>query len=78
MTAITNGRCFGSGFWVCPNAEIDDGLLDVMVADGIGRLRILRLIPKITKGTHLNEPILSNQTRHLEIQILEKKLRVIV
>jgi diacylglycerol kinase family enzyme len=74
-----------------------------MVADGIGRLRILRLIPKITKGTHLNEPILSNhqarrvlinsekpfvveadgeipysQTRHLEIQILEKKLRVIV
>jgi YegS/Rv2252/BmrU family lipid kinase len=103
MTAITNGRCFGSGFWVCPNAEIDDGLLDVMVADGIGRLRIMGLIPKITKGTHLNEPILSNhqasrvlidsekpfvveadgeipysQTRHLEIQILKRRLRVIV
>ncbi len=103
MTAITNGRCFGSGFWVCPNAEIDDGLLDVMVADGIGRLRIMRLIPKITKGTHMNETILSNhqarrvlidsekpfvveadgeipysQTSHLDIQILEKRLRVIV
>ena len=103
MTAITNGRCFGSGFWVCPNAEIDDGLLDVMVADGIGRLRIMGLIPKITKGTHLNEPILSNhqasrvlidsekpfvveadgeipysQTRHLEIQVLKRRLRVIV
>ena len=103
MTAITNGRCFGSGFWVCPQAEIDDGLLDVMVADGIGRVRIMRLIPKITKGTHLNETILKKhqarrividsekpmvveadgeipypQTRHLEIQILERKLRVIV
>ncbi len=52
MTAITNGRCFGSGFWVCPEAEVDDGLLDVMMADSIGRLGIMRLIPKITKGTY--------------------------
>ena len=103
MTAITNGRCFGSGFWVCPEAQVDDGLLDVMVTQSVGRLKILRLIPKIMKGTHVNEPILRNyrarrvvinsqqslvveadgeipypQTRHLEVQILDKKLRVIV
>ena len=103
MTAITNGRCFGSGFWVCPDAQVDDGLLDVMVTQSVGRLKILRLIPKIMKGTHVNEPILKNyrarrvviksqqplvveadgeipypQTRHLEVQILDKKLRVIV
>ena len=60
MTAITNGRCFGSGFWVCPEAQVDDGLLDVMVTQSVGRLKILRLIPKIMKGTHVNEPILSN------------------
>jgi len=103
MTAITNGRCFGSGFWVCPEAQVDDGLLDVMVTQSVGRLKILRLIPKIMKGTHVNEPILKNyrarrvvinsehplvveadgeipypQTQHLEIQILDKKLRVIV
>ncbi len=103
MTAITNGRCFGSGFWVCPEAQVDDGLLDVMVTQSVGRLKILRLIPKIMKGTHINEPILSHyrarriviksekslvveadgeipypQTRHLEVQILDKKLRVIV
>ena len=103
MTAITNGRCFGSGFWVCPDAQVDDGLLDVMVTQSVGRLKILRLIPKIMKGTHVNEPILRNyrarrvvinsqqslvveadgeipypQTRHLEVQILDKKLRVIV
>ena len=103
MTVVTNGRCFGSGFWVCPNAIVDDGLLNVMVADGIGRVQILNLIPKIMKGTHVNEPILKNflakrvvisadeefvveadgevpypQTTHLEVQVLEKKLRVIV
>ena len=103
MTAITNGRCFGSGFWVCPEAQVDDGLLDVMVTQSVGRLKILRLIPKIIKGTHVNEPILKNykarrvdiksqrpfvveadgeipypQTRTLEVQILDKRLRVIV
>ena len=103
MMAITNGRCFGSGFWVCPQAQVDDGLLDVMVTQSVGRLKILRLIPKIMKGTHVNEPILKNyrarrieinsqqplvveadgeipytQTRHLEVKILDKKLRVIV
>jgi len=103
MTAITNGRCFGSGFWVCPDAQVDDGLLDVMVTQSVGRLKILSLIPKIMKGTHINEPILKNyrarrivikseqslvveadgeipytQTQHLEVQILDKKLRMIV
>jgi len=103
MTVVTNGRCFGSGFWVCPDAIVDDGLLNVMVADGIGRVQILSLIPKIMKGAHTNEPILKNflakrvvisadesfaveadgevpypQTTHLEVQVLEKKLKVIV
>ncbi|HIF88382.1 MAG TPA: diacylglycerol kinase family lipid kinase [Candidatus Thioglobus sp.] len=103
MTVVTNGRCFGSGFWVCPDAQVDDGLLNVMVADGIGRVQILGLIPKIMKGTHVNEPILKNflakrvvisadepfaveadgevpypQTTRLEVQVLERKLRVII
>lgn len=58
MTAITNGRCFANGFWVCPEARPDDGLLDLMVADGVGRLTILRMIPKIQTGTHLHEPVI--------------------
>jgi diacylglycerol kinase (ATP) len=58
MTAITNGRCFGNGFWVCPDACADDGLFDVMMAQGVGRVTILRLIPKIMMGSHTNEPIL--------------------
>ena len=58
MTAITNGRCLGNGFWVCPDARADDGLFDVMVTQDVGRLTIMRLIPKIMRGTHVNEPIL--------------------
>jgi len=57
MTVITNGRCFGNGFWVCPDAQVDDGLFDLMVAQSVSRLTILRMIPKLMNGTHIHEPI---------------------
>jgi len=57
MTVVTNGRCFGNGFWVCPDARMDDGLFDLMVAQRVSRLTILRMIPKLMNGTHINEPI---------------------
>ena len=56
MTAVTNGRCFANGFWVCPQAQADDGVFDLMIAKGLNRLQILNLIPKITSGTHLGDP----------------------
>jgi len=58
MTAISNGRCFGNGFWVCPDASPQDGLFDLMVAEAISRMTILSLIPKITKGAHTHEPVI--------------------
>jgi diacylglycerol kinase (ATP) len=59
MIAITNGRCFGSSFWVCPEAQADDGLFDLMVAQNVSQLTILRMIPKFLKGTHVHDPELS-------------------
>ena len=32
LTAVTNGRCFGSSFWLTPMAEITDGELNVIIA----------------------------------------------
>jgi YegS/Rv2252/BmrU family lipid kinase len=57
ITAIGNGRCFGGGFWVCPEALPNDGWLDVMVAQQISRRTILRLLPKLQRGTHIHEPV---------------------
>jgi YegS/Rv2252/BmrU family lipid kinase len=57
MTVVTNGRCFGNGFWVCPDARMDDGLFDLMVAQSVSRPTILRMIPKLMNGTHINESI---------------------
>ncbi|HEY5636979.1 MAG TPA: YegS/Rv2252/BmrU family lipid kinase [Burkholderiales bacterium] len=55
MTAIMNGRSFGGSFWVCPQAEVRDGWLDVMIASALGRIAILGLVPRIMRGTHVGD-----------------------
>jgi diacylglycerol kinase (ATP) len=56
MTAVMNGRAFGGSFHVCPDARADDGELDLLVVDAIGRLAILGLVPKIMRGAHGGDP----------------------
>jgi YegS/Rv2252/BmrU family lipid kinase len=56
MTAVMNGRAFGGSFHVCPDARMDDGELDLLIADGVGRLAILGLVPKIMRGAHAGDP----------------------
>ena len=56
MTAVMNGRAFGGSFHVCPDARADDGMLDLLMVDAIGRLSILGLVPKIMRGTHAGDP----------------------
>lgn len=59
LTGVTNGRCLGSSFWLTPQADIQDGMLDVVVAKALNRVGILQVIPQIMKGTHLNHPAVS-------------------
>lgn len=56
MTAVMNGRAFGGSFHVCPEARIDDGELDLLIADGVGRIEILGLVPRIMRGVHGGDP----------------------
>ena len=56
MTAVMNGTTFGGSFRVCPDARPDDGLLDLLLVDAVGRLEILQLVPRILRGTHAGDP----------------------
>ncbi len=55
MVALNNGRQMGGGFKMAPSASLDDGLLDVIIADGLGRRGILSLLPKVMQGTHIGD-----------------------
>ncbi|HEY3234123.1 MAG TPA: diacylglycerol kinase family protein [Polyangiaceae bacterium] len=54
--AIANGRYFGGGMFIAPNAELSDGLLDLVVLGDLTVAQSLRLAPKLYRGLHLNEP----------------------
>jgi len=53
LVAIGNGRFFGSGMMVLPEAELDDGLFDVLVYRAPGRLRMIADFNLIYRGAHL-------------------------
>jgi YegS/Rv2252/BmrU family lipid kinase len=52
FASTANGRCQGGGFWLTPDASIDDGLLDLCLVDKMRLDEILRHIPKVMEGTH--------------------------
>ena len=54
--AACNSGVFGGGMALAPHARLDDGLLDVVVTGKASKLRYLRGLPKVFKGTHLDEP----------------------
>ena len=47
----------GNGMKMAPYADLDDGLIDILVVDAnITRVRLLSVLPKLFDGTHVNEP----------------------
>ncbi len=52
MIAAANGRCYGGAFNVAPAARLDDGCLQLLVADGRSRAGILALVPAVMRGRH--------------------------
>ncbi|MCW2922482.1 MAG: uncharacterized protein JWL76_2356 [Thermoleophilia bacterium] len=54
---VCNNRYMGGGMLVAPDAEVDDGLLDVVIIGAAGRLKLIRTFPKIYKGTHVLDPL---------------------
>jgi diacylglycerol kinase (ATP) len=53
---VANAAYFGAGMKVAPPAEIDDGLLDVVVMRHGSRLAFLRVLMRIKSGSHLGLP----------------------
>ena len=52
MCAICNGRTYGGGFCAGPEAQPDDGWLDVFIVRKVGRLTIAKLLSMYKNGRH--------------------------
>ena len=65
--AVGNSKVYGGGMFILPMAELDDGMLDVVVCERVGKLRFLRDLPKVFKGRHLDLPY----TKFLRGEVIE-------
>ncbi len=64
--AICIGRYFGGGMKIAPDAELNDGLFEVVTFES-SRIQTLGLTPHIYRGTHLDHSC----ARHFQAQVLE-------
>jgi len=53
---VCNGRYLGGGMMMCPDAEPDDGLLDVLLIGDVTKRDLAFVLPKTYKGKHLPHP----------------------
>jgi YegS/Rv2252/BmrU family lipid kinase len=53
---VANGRYFGGGLEICPEAEPDDGIFDVLLIGDITKRDLMLTMPRIYRGTHLPHP----------------------
>jgi YegS/Rv2252/BmrU family lipid kinase len=53
---ICNGRYLGGGMMMCPDAEPDDGVFDVLLIGDVTKRDLAFVLPKTYKGKHLPHP----------------------
>ena len=56
LVAIGNSKYYGGGMQICPDAKMDDGLLDVCIVNNLTRLQLLRFFPTVFSGKHIRLP----------------------
>ncbi|MCB9000221.1 MAG: diacylglycerol kinase family lipid kinase [Bacteroidales bacterium] len=71
---ISNTR-YTANFLMAPNALTDDGLLDVTIANKLGRIRLLQCFPKIFTGEHVFLPEIETfQAKKIKIEGRQSKI----
>lgn len=60
LVAVGNTASYGGGMRICPAADATDGLLDVVIAGAVGRLALMRIKPRVYRGTHVEHPMVTS------------------
>ena len=73
FVVFSNSKSYGGGMKITPYAEMDDGLIDVVVVTPLSILDMLRTMPKVFSGRHMDHPaILFFRTTTAEVSSPEK------
>ena len=56
LIAAGNGNSYGGGMLVCPNADLQDGLLDLMILNPVSKREFVMIFPSVYEGKHIEHP----------------------
>jgi diacylglycerol kinase (ATP) len=56
LIAVGNGRSYGAGMNVCPNARLDDGLFDLVILEPVSTVEFIKVFPQVYSGKHIHHP----------------------
>jgi diacylglycerol kinase (ATP) len=69
LVAVANAASYGGGMKICPQAQINDGWLDVLILKPLSKIEFLRVFPKVYAGTHVTHPaVVIRRARSVEIE----------
>jgi YegS/Rv2252/BmrU family lipid kinase len=75
LIAVNNGRYFGGGMKIAPDADPCDGLLDIITVRDVNKLRLLYNFPRLYKGTHITHPMVNTyKAKLIDVKTSEKLL----
>ncbi|GAA0514331.1 diacylglycerol/lipid kinase family protein [Saccharopolyspora thermophila] len=56
LVAVGNTACYGGGIPVCPDADPTDGAFDLTIVGRVSRLDLVRILPRLRTGRHVEHP----------------------
>jgi diacylglycerol kinase family enzyme len=66
---MSNGKYGGGSMFIAPQADIKDGLFDIVIIGDVSKPDLLASLPRIYRGTHLTHPkVTLKRGRVVEIQ----------
>lgn len=56
LAVVANGQYIGGGMRIAPQAKLDSGYFDIIIANELGKLEMIANLPRLYRGTHLDHP----------------------
>lgn len=73
LFAVGNGKYYGGGLKMIPNAKLNDGYLHACIVKDVSKFRILTIFPEVYKGTHLRHKKYVETFKCKDIKIYSKE-----
>lgn len=69
LLSVCNSPRTGGVFYMSPGASVDDGLFDFVFAPEMPKWRVLSIVPRLFKGSHIGHPLITHgRTRRLTVE----------